>query len=215
MSSIFSDIVEDVNVKPSKSKLVLKWVVRISVTLISVAFVFGQIKMGHLNRLDDIEKSLQENIKATNELKQEMIDGFDNITIRIDGVYDDGYDAFNDYQEYQKKQLNLIIDYGQTNKDLLKRMLELNTIEKNREVESELKQAKRNNLSIAIKPIKPNKNTKHLIQIISVETQDTIFQAIGATKEFIDNIDDNKYHVDQIVESEKYPELFDVNYSNK
>jgi hypothetical protein len=47
MSNIISDIIEDVDVKvkPNKTKFYIKWIVRITISLIIFAFAIGQIKV--------------------------------------------------------------------------------------------------------------------------------------------------------------------------
>jgi len=154
MGNIINDIVEDVQVKPSKAKLVLKWTVRIAVGLIGVAFIVGQLKIKSLNKINDFEKALDDNTKATIELKQEMTDGFNSVNKRIDKVYDDGFKTFNDFQKYNDKKLELIIDYGKTDKEMLKRMLEIMTLEKTQNIENEIQQARKDTFSIVVKPLK-------------------------------------------------------------
>jgi hypothetical protein len=153
MGKIINDIVEDVQVKPSKAKLVLKWTVRIAVGLIGIAFIVGQLKIKSLNKINDFEKALDDNTKATIELKQEMTDGFNSVNKRIDKVYDDGFKTFNDFQKYNDKKLELIIDYGKTDKEVLKKMLEIMTLEKTQNVENEIQQARKDTFSIMVKPI--------------------------------------------------------------
>jgi uncharacterized protein YoxC len=142
MGNIFSDIVEDIEVKPTKSKLVIKWVVRIAVALIAIAFVAGQVKIKSLNKVNNFEKALEENTRATTELKQEMKTGFDAVNKRIDKVYDDGSKIFDDFTIYNKEQFKMVIDYSSTNKEMLKRMLDLNALEKTKSVGNQLEQAK-------------------------------------------------------------------------
>jgi hypothetical protein len=142
MSNIFSEITDDINIKSTKSKIVLKWVIRIAVFLITAAFVLGQLKIKSLNKITNIEKSLQENTKAVVDLNKKTEDGFNVVNGRINKVYDDGLKAFSDFQEYNKKQLNMIIDYGQTNKNLLKEMLDVNSLEKSKSIENQIERAK-------------------------------------------------------------------------
>lgn len=142
MSDIIKDIVEEINIKPNKTKLVIKWIVSISLTLITAAFVFGQFKASFFNRLDSIENTMKEQTKATNELKIEMNVGFAQLNTRVDKVYTDGYKAFDDFQQYNKKLLIMVIDNVGSNKSLLKQMLEITTMEKTKSVENELEQAK-------------------------------------------------------------------------
>jgi hypothetical protein len=142
MSNIFSEITDDINIKSTKSKIVLKWVIRIAIFLITAAFVLGQFKIKSLNKISNIEKSLQENTKAVVDLNKKTEDGFNAVNGRINKVYDDGLKAFNDFQEYNKKQLNLIVDYGQTNKGILKQILDINSLEKTKSIEGQIEQAK-------------------------------------------------------------------------
>jgi hypothetical protein len=158
MGNIYNDIVDDINLKPTKSKILLKWVLRIAVFLIGVAFVLGQIKIKQLNKVSNIEKSLQENTKATIELRQEMNNGFKAVDSRINKIYVDGNKAFNDWTMFSKEQLKMIIDYGQSNKEMLKRMLDLNMNEKSKVIENQLEESKttsKDSFNIIVKQIKP------------------------------------------------------------
>jgi len=157
MGNIFSDITEDINLRPTKSKILLKWVIRIAVALIILAFGYGQYKVIRLNKMAEIEKAVQEQTKVTKELKEEMNNGFEKVNGRIDKVYDDGIKSFNDHQMFTKKQLELVIDFGQTNKILLKQMLDLNISENNRNVENNLQQAK------TLSPVVIQKDSSKLI----------------------------------------------------
>jgi hypothetical protein len=138
MSNIIEDVFQDIEIKPRKSKIVIKWIIKISLILISTAFIIGQFKVNYFNRMENIEKSIETN---TTEIKE----GFDKVNKRIDDIYTNGIDAFVEYNEYNKKQLELIIDYGsKTDKEFLKKMLEINTIEKNKNVEKQLMKAMTN-----------------------------------------------------------------------
>jgi hypothetical protein len=207
MGNILNDIVEEVNIKPNKSKLVLKWTISIAGSLIAMAFVFGQFKSSFFGRLDKFEETLHANTVATEELKKEM-------NARFDKIYEDGFEAFNDFQEYNNKQLTLIIDYGSSNKDLLKRVLEVNSIEKNKSVETQVQQAKNEKPQSFIKPVKSTEYIS-LMAIASTDGIDTTFQLIGATENYINKIDKNKYRVVKMVENSKNSALFDVTYKNK
>lgn len=157
MSDIAKDIAEDIQIKPNQSKIVLKWVVRIAIALISAAFVYGQLKATRLNERANMRESLNENTQAIIELRNEVKFGFDNVNKRIDKVYDDGYKTFNDYQQYNNKILGMILDYGKSDKDMLKRMLDVMTTEKSKEIQNQLEQAKteskKDSISIIVKPI--------------------------------------------------------------
>lgn len=224
MGNIISDIVEDVDVKikTSKTNFYLKWGVRIAISLVILAFAFGQIKMKHLNRLDGVEESQKESMKAIAELKQHVSEGFVKVNNRIDKIYDDGYIEFTKFQQYNNKQLELIIDYGAKNKDLLKKMLEVNTLERQKSVENSIQQAKNYNPEIGVKKIgqigvKPisDLNYRDLITMINVNESDTTFNVIGSTKEYYDKISNtNRYKIVTFRESVKYPGLYDFTYKN-
>jgi hypothetical protein len=142
MGNIFSDIAEDIELKPNKSKILIKWLIRIGVVLICGAFVLGQVKISSLTKINNFEKSLQQNTKAIDDLNNKMNVGFKSVNERIDKAYDNGSKVFTDYVTFNKEQLKVIIDYGQSNKELLKKMLDLNTLEKAKTVENQLQEAK-------------------------------------------------------------------------
>ena len=224
MGNIINDIIEDVNIKPNKSKFIIKWIVSISISLITIAFIFGQLKSTVFNRINNSEKSINNNTTGIEMMRTEIKNGFNNVDVRIDKIYTDGFAAFDDYQQFNKKQLILVLDYGQTNKNLLKEMLEINMLEKTRNIENQIQQTmntsvntQKSKFSIGVKKIESEKN-KDYISIshkIYVETNDTIFYLTGATKEYINKINKNKYIVSAIIENSNYPNLYDVNYRNK
>jgi len=226
MGNILNDIVDEVNIKPNKNKLVLKWVISIAGTLIALAFVLGQFQSSFFNRMDKFEETLNKNTEAIISMETRMINGFENVDAKFDKVYDDGLILSNDFQVFNNKQLELIIDYGSTNKDMLKRMLELNTLERTRNVENQVEQAKKETFSgqktytpvIDVKKITPEPEFKEYygeIYFIEVATNDTTFNLTGATKRYIKNIDRNKYEVGAMIESARYPGRYDVAYRNK
>jgi hypothetical protein len=223
MSNIIKDIVEEIEIKPNKTKLVIKWIISLSATLITLAFVFGQFKSSFFSRMDKFEETLNNNIKATTEIKNEMSAGFSGVNARIDKVYSDGYKAFDDYQRFNKAQLILVLDYGQTNKELLKKMLELNMQEKSKTVESQLEQAKTESvvppnpeLSISIRQNNVSVGNNYISLVSFVNSQgDTLYQLTGATKEYIEKINRNRYNVGQMIQNQTNPRLFDVTYITK
>lgn len=141
MSNIIEDVFQDIEIKPKKSKIVMKWIIKISVILISTAFVIGQFKVNYFNKINSIEKSIENNTTEIIKTNEKIDNSLNNINKRIDNIYIDGINAFVEYNEYNKKQLELVIDYGRTDKTFLKKMLELNTIEKNKNVEKQLTKA--------------------------------------------------------------------------
>lgn len=218
MGNIINDIVEDINIRPNKTKIVFRWILIIAVTLIVLAFAFGQFKSSFFTRMDTFEGKLNDQTIVVEELKTEVKTGLENVDNRIDNIYIDGFDAFEKYQNFNKEQLLLVLDYGQTNKDLLKRMLELNSKEKTREVETQLEQAKieRPEGQIVVRPIK-SKTQQYLKlePIVGINVNDTVFYLTGATMEFINNIDKNIYNVGTVSKNFKYTDLYDVIYRNR
>jgi len=211
MGSIIADIVDEIDVKPNKTKLILKWVLGISGSLIATAFLLGQLRTNHINRLDSIETNLV-------EMKVENRKGFTDVNTRIDKVYDDGLIMFNEFQKNNNQQLNLIIDYGDDNKDMLKQLLEFGRIS----FESQIERAKNENVApMAQEPSKEleivTKPMDYISEVhfIEVETSDTVFYLTGATKKYINKIDRNKYEVGAALRNEWYPDLYDVSYRKK
>ena len=98
MGSILADIVDEIDVKPNKTKLILKWVIGISGSLIATAFLLGQLRTKHINRLDRIETNQL-------EMKVENRKGFSDVNVRIDKVSDD----------YHKDMLELMLEINRIN----------------------------------------------------------------------------------------------------
>lgn len=225
MGNILNDIVDEVNIKPNKSKLIIKWVISIAGSLIVIAFAFGQFKSSFFNRMDNLEKKVDNNNIAIEQVSNDMKVGFSTVDVKIDKVYSDGLIIFNDFQLYNNKQLELMVDYSGSNKDMLKRMLEIGAMKQQQNVETQIESAKKepvitekSGYSIGVKKIeseKKNNDYLSLVRMIEVETGDTIFTLRGATKEFINKINKNRYEVGAIIQNDNYPNLFDVNYRNK
>lgn len=83
MSNILDDIVEDVVIKPSKTKIIIKWILRIAVFAIIAAFIIGQFKVTAINKINDIEKTGVDNKNAINELEKDIDSRFDKIDNKI------------------------------------------------------------------------------------------------------------------------------------
>jgi hypothetical protein len=155
MSNILVDIVDDVQLKPTKMKLLLKWVIGVASTAVIISFTFGQINANRLNKLKNFESILDENTAAMVDLRAEMKAGFEEVNMRINKVYDDNYKALADFQIFNNKQLGLIIDYSKTNKDLLKNVLELNSMQQMKQLETGIEQAKQSSYTptITVRPV--------------------------------------------------------------
>ena len=70
MSNIVNDIVDEIDVKPNKWKLIVKWVVGISGSLIIAAFAFGQFKASFFNRLDKLEAKIDTHTEKIEDLEK-------------------------------------------------------------------------------------------------------------------------------------------------
>jgi uncharacterized LabA/DUF88 family protein len=151
--SFFEDLVKDIDVKPSKSKLVIRWIIRISIFLISGAFIVGEFNVANINDLQNLKESVELNNNQIIELKNDINNNLVDVNKRIDKIYSDGYSSFLEYQIYNNKQLELIIDYGETNKELLKRMISINSIESSKSLENKLEE---NSLEYISKNLKTN-----------------------------------------------------------
>lgn len=220
MGNIINDIIDNIEIKPNKTKLYLKWGMSIASSLIVVAFAFGQFKSSFFNRMDKLEETLNKNTSSIEALKTDMTKGFDDVNARIDKGYSDGLEALQDYQEFNKKQLILVLDYGQTNKELLKEMLEINMQERAKSAVNQMNRAKNEPITTSSSTIEGQKFTLqpeyyNEVYFISVETNDTIFNISGVTQKFIDSIDKNKYEIGPITDSPKYPNRYDVAYRRK
>jgi len=225
MGNIVNDIVDEVNIKPNKSKQIIKIIISIALACIGIAFAFGQFKSSFFNKMDGFEVALNKNTASIESIKTDISSEFQKVNARIDKGYTDGLETLQDYQEFNKKQLILVLDYGQTNKGLLKEMLEINMQEKSKSIENQVNESRNEPIpsnyqsSISVQrvedaPAKP-KEYYGMAYFISVENNDTTIQVNGATQDFINNIDKSKYEVGAKTDSKKYPGRYDVSYRNK
>ena len=218
--NVLNEIVDDLDLKPNKTKLLLKWVIGISSSLIVGAFVFGQLKMSNLNRLDNIEKNLEVQSKEIKEFRQEHKQGQEQLNLRIDKVYDDASASFESFQESNQKQLELIIDYGGDSQEVLKEMLKINAMERQQSIEKQLEKAKNETPyvgDVEITPVEERKakNCESVMVITPQGTQDTLFIANGANQKYLNNINKEIYTIESIDSNAKNPKLFDVRYRRK
>jgi len=222
MGNIVNDIVDEINVKPNKTKLILKWVIGISSTLIVTAFALGQFKASFFSRMDVFEKELKNNTAAIKQLETDVTEGFKKTDLKIDKMYDDAVIISDEYREYNRKQLELVIDYGQENKGMLKKMLELNAMENKQSITNQVNEAKKSNPEFKIGAQKiiddlpPKMNEYYgMTYFIQIETNDTVFQVKGATQDFINNIDRENYQIGAITENQEHLNRYDFSYRNK
>jgi hypothetical protein len=93
--SILEDIVEETDLTPKKSKPVVKWVVRIAVLLIGLAFAFGSFKETAIFQLKAYENQVNTNTSEIKVIRNELNvfetkvdEKVDNDTRRIDVLYE-------------------------------------------------------------------------------------------------------------------------------
>ncbi|HPC09635.1 MAG TPA: hypothetical protein PLN85_01020 [archaeon] len=110
MGNIIEDIFEDVDIKPKKSKVVIKWIIRISIFLITTAFIVGKLTIKHQNRLNIIEKKIENNKFEIENNKKEIIKtnekmecNFDKLNNKYDKL-NNRFDNFLIFQNYENKK---------------------------------------------------------------------------------------------------------------
>lgn len=207
------NIFEDIEFKGNKANILLKWVVFLAVFGIVTAFVIGQLKINHLNKLDDIEKLAKEGIEKTEILDKKIDDKINEQNEKIDQIYKNGFTAFQEYREFNDKQLEIIIDYGSDNKELTKKVLELNSKKNELEIENNINESKRTkpelNPQISVKP-----QTKVLI-LMEVESGRKIYKVTDAPENYLDTLNLNKFEIISKEATNKYDDLYNFEYIKK
>ena len=125
--NLVNDVMQQiVDEKPQKSKVIIKWLIRVGIFLIGVAFTYGQYKMRELNTLQEMKNGI-EFLQAETKKNTEAINNLQiSVNNSMTDMKNEGFEFFKDYQKYSKSQFELLIDYGTTNKELLKRIISLN-----------------------------------------------------------------------------------------
>ena len=137
---VFTDILNNIDFRGNKANVTIKLIITISLFLISAAFFIGQIKTKHIDKLNDIEELSKQNLNKNVELEKKFDSSIRILESKIDNVYVNGFSAFDEYRKLNDKQLKLIIEYGDENKELLKELIDINS-QKN-------KQKIRNNINL-------------------------------------------------------------------
>lgn len=127
MSDIIDDIVDEIQLKPNKTKKLIKWIIAVALFVITIAFGLGQF----LNKISSYDDDIKKN---SDECKV--------INNKVNDIYDNVNREFNYFRDYNDKQLFLIIDYSDGHKDLLKRTIELNSIENSKNMQNNIKSYK-------------------------------------------------------------------------
>lgn len=205
--NLVSDIVEQiVDQKPEKAKMIRTWMIRISVVLIGTAFTYGQLKMRNLNKIEALQQSI-ERLEAETKKNTEAINNMEiNFNNELINMKNEGFIWFEDYQKYSKTQFELIIDYGSTNKDLLKRMIGINTQGKTQEVKANIEQSK--------VPVKSIDNSAFGISYaVNINKTDTVFTVRNASVEYLNNIK-KKSKIINVTPSPYKENSFNITYQN-
>jgi hypothetical protein len=113
MSNVLDDIVDEIEIKPNKSKLIIKWIVGVSLTLIVSAFTVGEVKSNFFNRLDNIEEKIDETNKKIDKVDADINKKLDETIIINNG------------------QHMMMIEYGNYDKEMLKKFINMNIIPNN------------------------------------------------------------------------------------
>lgn len=206
-------ILNDIEFKGDKANILLKWVIGVAVSAVMGAFIVGQLKMRHLDKLDDIEKLAKDGVYKTEQLEKRVERGFEEQNIKIDKIYDDGIDAFNEYREFNNEQMKLIIDYGQGNKDLLKKMLDINSKEKAINIESDIQKSKKLKTKVDQEP--------KVMVFTELETGISHYYVSNVPEDYLDTLDLEKYEIMEknkvfdVDNGIKFNGLFDFYYIDK
>jgi hypothetical protein len=124
MASV-SEFFQDIEINPKKSKNIIKWIVYISLFLIMGAFTTGQILTNKINKLNKIETQVSSIDKKITILSIKTDSAFKSVDKKFQDGYSNGLDIMDNYQEHVQSQLELLVDYGSENKELLKSALKL------------------------------------------------------------------------------------------
>lgn len=214
-----SNFFDDIEIKGSKTKFLLKWIIGIAGAAILGAFIVGQVKSNYINRLNNLEKYAVEAKEERKEIKEDIAIKFNELKLEIDNLYTTGMENFEEYRIFNNQQLELIIEFGQSNEkaneELLKKMLNLNSKEKAQQIEKQIESAKRKNdkpkFNINVKP----KNLPTVAKITDMETDITTYYVNGANENYLDTLNTEKFVIIEKNKNEKYDGLFDFIYKDK
>lgn len=107
MSDILDDIVDEIEIKPNKSKVVLKWIVGVSLSLITLAYTTGNIISNNTNEQNEIKKGLEELKTATIKNQEDIV----KIYVKLENLKDND----TEIKHMIDKLVNPIKIFGQNN----------------------------------------------------------------------------------------------------
>ncbi|MFW6219900.1 MAG: hypothetical protein ACOC33_03590 [bacterium] len=135
---VFTDILNNIDFKGNKANITIKVIIAISLFLISGAFFIGQFKTRHLDKLNDIENLAKQSLNKNIQLEKKFDSSIKALENKIDNVYIDGFKAFDEYRELNDKQLKMIIEYGDDNKELLKELIDIKSQEGSQKIKNNI-----------------------------------------------------------------------------
>ena len=201
------NIFNDIEFKNDKNTTIIKWIVSIALFAIISAYAIGQIKSKFFRKIDDIEILTKQNKNSINKLRNNIKLDVKQINKQIDQIYNIGIKEFEEYRIFNSQQLEMIIEFGQNdenaNKELLKKILRLNSKENAKRIESQI------NLS---KSIKKNNELPILATITNYETGIVTYYVNGAPENYLDTLNDKHHTIIEKIKSKEYNELFDFIY---
>ena len=214
------DNIDETNDKVENSNKIfnsktIKWVIWFIGITITVTSSIMYYKYHFIDRLDNIETRVTKNEKRIENIKIDIEKNFRIVNDNINEIYDKALQAFEEYKIYTNKQLNIIVEFGQfdndINKELLKKMLDLNSVEYSNLILELFSKAKRE------KKFKPNEMVKLPVymKFTDLKSGITTYMIEGAPYNYLDTLDTSKYDIIKSEPSEKYPGLFDYVYTKK
>lgn len=209
-------LLDNIDFKGNKLNIILKWVVGVAGSAVISAFVIGGIKTNVFNKLDTV-------VENQAAMKSEMVAGFGNLNNKIDAMYETGLEGFEKYRIFNNQQLELIIEFGQSNEevnqDLLKRMLAMNSVEKAQQIENQIEETRRAKPSyqgeVEFRPVPESKKTLPTEMVITeVGSGLSTYYVDGAPENFLDTLNLQRYEITVKQLSDKYEGLYNFTYKD-
>lgn len=201
------NIFNDIEFKNDKNTTIIKWIVSVALFAIVTAFMIGQIKTKFFERVNDIEILARQNKNSINKLRNNIKLDVKQINKQIDKIYNIGIQEFEEYRIFNSQQLEMVIEFGQNdenaNKELLKKILKLNSKENAKRIESQINLLKSTNKFNEL-PV--------LATITNYETGIVTHYVNGAPENYLDTLNDKHHTIIEKIKSKEYDELFDFIY---
>lgn len=205
----FLEIFNDIKFNGDKTTIIVKWVVGLAIAIIIGVYVLGEIKNKFINKIIAIEALTKENVRRNisievklGEIKTEI----NNVNKSINGIYLEGAEIFNDYRNFNNNQLNLIIDYGQNNKTLLKEILKIKSDEMNINLKNDL------NVNKHEKPNIQPTNNNDKSQLVYENESVRKYYVNDVPEDYVDTL---KYIIINKTPSNKHNDLYNFEYKEK